>query len=319
MGATRKITIYLDHNVIDEFDKGKTAYLDLLLVDNGVWPVISAASVDEIFRGGDEARSRTNIESLKKLGVRYIHDPGPDKPHMLIDELDYERIYQKWSEAWSKKQSEVGSLNDSHFRFISAVFRGNTPEATQDMDQATDVELAWFNDNYNKLPSAQTEMGKVLRDPQQYKELSRQLLHLRELIPFTPREINNIPKRSVFWTCVGKLKSDSNPNVQVIGNFIENDIESATTIGEQFDKVFLWLNVFRYHPDDLTKKNKVQSNFSDGQHAASAIACDGLLTLDTNFAERAAAAMGALRLKVEVSTDARELLGHIAALSGHFQ
>ena len=71
------ITVYLDHNVIDGFDKGETAYLDPLLANKGVLPIISVASVDEIFRGGDEARSRRNIESLKRLGVRYIHS-GPD-------------------------------------------------------------------------------------------------------------------------------------------------------------------------------------------------------------------------------------------------
>lgn len=97
------ITIYLDHSVIDGFDKGETAYLDPLFADKGVLPIISMASVDEIFRGGDEARAKRNIESLKKLGVRYIHS-GPDEMHMLISELDYENMQEKWD----KMQSEVG-------------------------------------------------------------------------------------------------------------------------------------------------------------------------------------------------------------------
>jgi hypothetical protein len=63
------ITVYLDHNVIDGFDKGETAYLDPLLTNKGVLPVISLASVDEIFRGGDEARSRRNIEDLGEKGT----------------------------------------------------------------------------------------------------------------------------------------------------------------------------------------------------------------------------------------------------------
>jgi hypothetical protein len=104
------ITVYLDHNVIDGFDKGETAYLDPLLADKGVLPIISLSSVDEIFRGGDEDRSRRNIESLKKLGVQYIHS-GTDESYMSISELDYENMHQKWS----KMQSEVGPLNDSHF------------------------------------------------------------------------------------------------------------------------------------------------------------------------------------------------------------
>jgi hypothetical protein len=81
------ITVYLDHNIIDGFDKGETAHLGPLLANKGVLPIISLASVDEIFRGGDEARSRKNIESLKRLGVRYIHS-GPDESHMSISELD---------------------------------------------------------------------------------------------------------------------------------------------------------------------------------------------------------------------------------------
>jgi len=306
------ITIYLDHSVIDGFDKGETAYLDPLLADKGVLPIISLASVDEIFRGGDGARSRRNIESLKKLGVRYIHS-GPDESHMSISELDYENMHPKWS----KMQSEVGPLNDSHFLFISTLFRGNTPETIQDMDQAVENQVAWIKNNYDKFSTAQTQMGKVLCDPQEYKELSRQLLHLRELLPFTPKEINNIPEKSVFRTCVGKLKSASNQSLQLIGDFIENEIKSAKTIDDQFTIVFLWLNLFGYYPDDLTQKDEVRSNFSDGNHAAYATACDGLLTLDKRFAKRAAAAMGALELKTEVSTDANELLHRIAALSGH--
>jgi hypothetical protein len=306
------ITIYLDHNVIDGLDKGETAYLDPLLSDKGVLPVISLASVDEIFRGGDEDRSKRNIESLKKLEVRYIHS-GADESHMSISELDYENMHQKWS----KMQSEVGTLNDSHFLFISTLFRGYTPETIQDMDQAIEDQMAWIKNNYDKFPGAQTQMGKVLCDPQEYKELSRQLLHLRALLPFTPKEINNIPEKSVFWSCVSELKNNTDLNLHLIGRFIEDQIESAKTIVDQFTIVFFWLNLFGYYPDDLTQKKRVRSNFSDANHATNAIACDGMLTLDKKFAKRAAAATGALKLKTEVSTDANDLLDRIAALSGH--
>jgi len=305
------ITIYLDHNVIDGFDKGETAYLDPLLANKGVLPVISLASVDEIFRGGDEARSKRNIESLKRLGVRYIHS-GPDESHMSISDLDYENMHQKWL----KMQSDIGSLNDSHFLFISTLFRGNIPESIQDIDQAIRDQIVWIKSNYDKFPSSHSQMNKVLSDPQEYKELYRQLLHLKTLLPFTPKEINNIPEKSVFWTCVGKLKSTTDPNLQLIGNFIENEIESAKTIDDQFTIVLLWLNLFGYYPDDLTRKDRVRSNFSDANHATYAIACDGILTLDKKFAKRAAAAMGALKLETEVNTDANELLHRIAEKSG---
>lgn len=305
------ITIYLDHNVIDGFDKGKTAYLDPLLANEGVLPIVSLASVDEIFRGGDEARSRRNIESLKKLGVRYIHS-GPDESHMSISELDYENMHEKWL----KMQSDIGPLNDSHFLFISTLFRGNMPEVIQDMDQAVSNQIAWIKSNYDKFPSSHAQMDKVLSDPQEYKELCEQLLHLKKLLPFTPKEINNIPEKSVFWTCVGKLKSANDSNLQRIGNSVENDIESTKTIDDQFTIVFLWLNLFGYYPDDLTQKDRVRSNFSDANHATYAIACNGMLTLDKKFAKRAAAAMGALKLKTEVSTDANELLHRIAEKSG---
>jgi len=305
------ITIYLDHNIIDGFDKGETAYLGPLLANKGVLPIISLASVNEIFRGGDEVRSRSNIESLKRLGVRYIHS-GPDESHMSIDELDYENMYQKWL----NMQSDIGPLNDSHFSFISTLFRGNVPEVIQDMDQAISDQIAWIKSNYDKFPNSQPQMNKILSNPQEYRELCRQLIHLRTLLPFTPKEINNIPEKSVFWTCVDKLKNATDANLQLIGNFIENEIESANTIDGQFTIIFLWLNLFGYYPDDLTQKDRVKSNFSDANHATYAIACDAMLTLDKKFAKRAAAAMGALKLKTEVSTDANELLHQIAEKSG---
>ena len=159
-------------------------------------------------------------------------------------------------------------------------------------------------------------MGKILHDPQEYMEISRQLLHLKALLPFTPKEINNITEKTVFWACVNRLKRATDANLRLIGNFIEDKIENAGTIDEQFTIVFAWLNLFRYYPDDLTQKDDIRSNFSDGSHATYAIACDGLLTLDKRFAKRAAAAMGALELKTEVSTDANELLHRIAEKSG---
>ena len=306
------ITVYLDHNVIDGFDKGKTANLDSLLANKGVLPIISLASVDEIFRGHDEARSRSNIESLKKLRVRYIHS-GPDDSHMSISELDYENLHQKWL----KMQSDIEPLNDSHFSFIKTLFRGNVPEAIQDMDQAVNDQITWIKSNYDKFPNSQPQMNKVLSTPKEYRELCGQLIHLKTRLPFTPKEINNIAEKSVFWTCVDKLKSANNANLQVIGGFIQDEIESAKTIDDQFTIVFLWLNIFGYYPDDLTRKDRVRSNFSDANHATYAIACDAMLTYDKKFAKRAAAAMGALKLKTEVSIDANKLLHRIAALSGH--
>lgn len=100
-------------------------------------------------------------------------------------------------------------------------------------------------------------------------------------------------------------------------SLFEDEIKSAKTIDDQFTVVLLWLNLFGYYPDDLTQKDEVRSNFSDANHATCAIACDGLLTLDKRFARRAAAAMGALELKTEVSSDANELLHRIVAKGGH--
>jgi len=306
------ITIYLDHNIVDGFDKGETAYLAPLLTREDILPVISLSSIDEIFRGGDKARSRRNVESLKALGVRYIHT-GYDESHMLISELDYENMHQKWVEM----QSTVGPLNDSHFLFISSLFRGNKPEVVQDMDQAVSAQIAWIRSNYDVFPNVHAQMDKILSNPEEYKELCRQLIHLETLLPFTPKEINNYPENSVFWTCVDKLKNATDVNLQPIGSFIQDEIESAQTIDDQFTIVFLWLNLFGYYPDDLTRIDKVRSNTSDANHATYAIACDGMLTLDKKFAKRAAAAIGSLNLKTVVSADANELLHRIAALSGH--
>ena len=308
------ITIYLDHNIIDRFDKGETAYLDPLLAIKGVVPIISIASIDEIFRGGDETSSIRNIETLKQLGVRYVHS-GPDESQMSISDLDYENMYQRWV----NMQSEVGPLNDSHFLFISALFRGNVQEALQDLDQAVDDQTTWIKYNYDKFPALHARMDRILKDSQEYRELCRQLIHLKAILPFTPKKINNIPEKAVFWACVNQLKRAVDTNLRLIGNFIEDEIKNASTIDEQFMIVFDWLNFFGYYPDDLTRKGVVRSNFSDARHATYAIACDAfaILTLDKKFAKRAAAAMGALELKTEVSAGAKELLHRVVTRSGH--
>ena len=299
-------TIYLDHNIIDGFDKEETTYIAHLLANKGILPVISLASIDEIFRGGSEARSRSNIDSLKKLGVRYIHT-GPDESYMSISDLDYVDMHQKWL----KIQSDTAILNNSHYLFVSALFHGNISEAIQDMDQAISDQITWMNSNDTKFINLQTQFGKLMSNAQEYRGLCKQLLYLKKLLPFTAKEINNIQERSVFWYCVDKLKNSADANLQLIGNCIENEIDGAKMIVYQFTIVFQWLNLFGYYPDDLTQKNRVRSNSSDANHATYAIACDAMLTLDKRFAKRTAAAMGALKLKTKVSTDVNELLSRI--------
>ena len=89
------------------------------------------------------------------------------------------------------------------------------------------------------------------------------------------RRRSTTARRSLFsGSCVSGLKNNTDQNLQLIGRFIEDQIESAKTIYDQFTIVFSWLNLFGYHPDDLTLKKRVRSNFSDANHATNAIACD---------------------------------------------
>jgi hypothetical protein len=60
-------TIYLDHNIIDGFDRGEAVYLEPVLANKECLLIISLVSVDEIFRGGDQSRSIRNIKALKEL------------------------------------------------------------------------------------------------------------------------------------------------------------------------------------------------------------------------------------------------------------
>jgi hypothetical protein len=139
-------TIYLDHNIIDALDRGKTAYLEPTLTHKEYLLIISLVSVDEIFRGGDQSRSMRNIESLKRLGVKYIHS-GPNEWHMSISDLDYENMYEKWL----KMQSDIGPFNNSFFLFISALFSQSKTEALQDIDRAISDEIDWIKSNFDRF------------------------------------------------------------------------------------------------------------------------------------------------------------------------
>jgi hypothetical protein len=154
-------------------------------------------------------------------------------------------------------------------------------------------------------------MAEFLRNPDEYKELCKQLIGLRKLLPFASNKINNIPEKSVFWKCVDNLKNDADANLQLVGNEIENAIANAKTIEDQLMIVFNWLNLFGYYQDNLTRIERIRANFSDALHGAYGIACDAILTLDRKFAKRMAAAVAALELGTEVGTDANELLHRI--------
>lgn len=310
-GMKKMTTIYLDHNIIDKFDRGETAYLEPVLANKEYLPIISLVSIDEIFRGGDQSRSKKNIESLKKLRVKYIHS-DPDESHMLIDELDYENMHQKWL----AMQSDIGPLNNSFFLFISSLFNKNETEAFQNMERAVTDEISWVKSNFDKFPNYQEQMREILKNPEEYMQLCKQLITLKKRLPFTPIEINNIPEKSVFWNCVDKLKNAADANLLIIADEIKNAIEKAKTIDDQLMIVFNWLNLFGYYPDNLTRIERIRSNFSDARHGTYGIACDGILTLDKRFAKRITAAMCALRLETAVSTDANELFHLIAQKSG---
>jgi len=304
-------TIYLDHNIIDGFDKGETVYLEPVFANKEYLPIISVVSVDEIFRGGDPSRAIKNIESLKQLGVRYIHS-DQDELNLSISELDYDNMHQKWMQM----QSNMGPLYNAHFLFISTLFRENGPETVQDMEQVIIAEIDWIKNNYDRIPTYQAYMNEILKDPEEYKRLCMQLIGLKKLIPFTPKKINNIPENSVFWSCVEELKNSTDANLKLIGNEIENAIANAKTIDDQLMIVLNWLNFFGYFPDDLAQLDIIRSNFSDALHATYGIACDAILTSDRRFAKRMAAATGALNLETEVGTEVNELLHRIAEKSG---
>lgn len=310
-GMERMTTIYLDHNIIDKFDRGATSYLEPVLANKEYLPIVSVVSVDEIFRGGDKARSINNIESLKKLGVKYIHS-GPDESLMSISELDYENMHQKWL----KMQSDIGSLNNSFFLFVSTLFSESETEALQNMERAISDKIGWIKSNFDKFPNLQEQMLEFLKNPEEYKQLCKQLIALRKLLPFSSIEINNIPEKSVFWNCVDKLKNAADANLHLIANEIENAIENSKTIDDQLMIVLSWLNLFGYYSDNLTRIEKIKSNFSDALHGTYGIACDAILTLDKRFAKRIGAAIGALRLKTEVGIDANELFRRIAETAG---
>lgn len=181
---------------------------------------------------------------------------------------------------------------------------------------AVSAEIDWIKSNYDNFPNFQTYMNDILRNPDEYRLQCMSLIHLKQLLPFTPKKLNNIPENSIFWTCVEKLKNAADENLQLIGNGIEDGIRNARTVFNQLEIVFLWLNLFGYYSDDMTRIERIRSNFSDARHAEYGIACEAILTSDKRFAKRVCGAIGALELTTAVCTDANELLQRIADRAG---
>lgn len=217
---------------------------------------------------------------------------------------------------WLEMQSDISPLNNSFFLFINALFGENETEASQNMERAITDEISWVRSNLDKFPNLQKQMQEILKNPEEYMQLCKHLITLKKQLPFTPIEINNIPEKSVFWICVDKLRNAADANLQLIADEIGNGIGNAKLIDDQFMIVFYWLNFFGYYSDDLTRIEKIKSNFSDALHGTYGIACDAIFTLDKRFAKRITAVIGALKLKTEVSTDANELLHRITQTTG---
>jgi hypothetical protein len=301
------ITIYLDHNIIDTFDRGDAAYIDPILKNKACQPIISIVSIDEIFRGGDRSRSTSNINSLKEMGVKYIHH-GPDEGQMSIDELDYENMYQ----TWLGMQSEVKEFKDSVFSMLSGALSARDEEKViQAVRRARPVKSRWINDNVAKFPDLREQMQAFTENPEQDERIS-ELVSLKELLPFRAKEINNIRVKTVFWELIGRLTSSGDEALLALGEGIKEAIVSAKDVCDQIFIVLIWLNFFGYHSDSLDAITRTRSFFSDAEHGAYGIACDGVLTLDRRFARKLKAAIEALELETKVGADAKELLSLIA-------
>lgn len=295
------VKIYLDHNIIDKFDRGLASPLIHIFVNNEYLPIISLVSIDEIFRGGDPERSKNNIESLKKLGVKYIHS-GDDESHMIISELDYEKMYKKWLEM----RCELETINNSFLSILFTLFSDmNETEALEYSERAIEDQINWIKSNFDNFPRLQEQMVGLLKSNEKLsiKETCEQLIKLnslRKYLPFTSKEINNIEENLVFWSCIDKLKNVADANLRLIADEIENAVNNSKTFIDQLFIVLFWLNFFGYYQDNLTRIEKIRSNFSDDLHATYCIVCDAILTLDKRFAKRITAAMGALGLKTKL-------------------
>ncbi len=301
------LTIYLDHNIIDKYDKGETSYIDPILSNKEYQPIISLVSIDEIFRGGDKIRTEANIASLQSLGVRYIHE-GFDELHMQIDDLNYEDMQAKWE----KMRTEIAHFEDAHISMMHAILgKMNEEEANVIIKKSVNVSENWIEENssrYLGLEEASLKMMNNLKE-------GEQLINLKHYVPlFETKIINNITDKNVFWKCVEDLRSSTDANRRVIGDHIKDSIDKAKTIDDQMEIVLNWLNLFGYYTDDLNRKEKVKSNYSDIKHAKYAIACDGILTFDKRFAKKLVAALNALKVEtLEVGAEAKDLFERIFA------
>jgi hypothetical protein len=158
-------------------------------------------------------------------------------------------------------------------------------------------------------------MQMFIKNPDEDESLVG-LIALKKLLPFAPKEINNIGAATVFWECIDRLKNANDEALFTLAEGIKSAIEKAKDICDQIFLVLIWLNFFGYYSDDLKEIAKTRSFFSDAEHGTYGIACDGILTLDKRFAKKLEAAIRALELETKVASDASDLLARIGAKAG---
>ena len=227
---------------------------------------------------------------------------------MQIDDLNYEDMQAKWE----KMRTEIAHFEDAHISMMHAILgKMNEEEANVIIKKSVNVSENWIEENssrYLGLEEASLKMMNNLKE-------GEQLINLKHYVPlFETKIINNITDKNVFWKCVEDLRSSTDANRRVIGDHIKDSIDKAKTIDDQMEIVLNWLNLFGYYTDDLNRKEKVKSNYSDIKHAKYAIACDGILTFDKRFAKKLVAALNALKVEtLEVGAEAKDLFERIFA------
>jgi hypothetical protein len=167
--------------------------------------------------------------------------------------------------------------------------------------------MNWIKDNFVRFPDLQEQMLKFMKSPEEDEWLAG-LISLKKMLPFASKEINNIEAAKVFWECIDRLRNAGNETLFALGEGIRSDMEKARDICDQVFIVLIWLNFFGYYSDSLKQLTKTRSFFSDAEHGAYGIVCDGVLTRDKRFARKLEAAIRALNLETKVGSDATILL-----------
>lgn len=315
--------VYLDHNVLDAYLKGRVSNLTELISSKKGVAVYSKENLNEIRKSkGYENQFLTVLTQFKALflDIEATSDGRLTGEHHLVESdpfVEFKKFEEALADAPASNfgldrllQKFYGGDNDTSFTDI-------VDQGLGDLVEMLDKTLAECRGEmpHEMLAGLEAKISALKEQAVNHSaELGHMLANYKEKSSTTafeiavgvgPKQLNNILSPHVLQQIWGMLSPSVSKNISFEQFFglasAANNIQTPQSLIEKANAIYHALNFTGFYRDEGMKKlRRVHASGSDMTHAGYATACAWLITGDLNLAKKAEAIYEYLEINTKV-------------------